>query len=125
MNSVDWMKWLIGAGRNTWNGVRTPTPPGYTPPAPVYITVEDSVNGVGGGGQSKYPNLETVLQIATQQLSASIMTQGLSDAQVSALLTASANNAAPWLNGLDPQVKNIQALVQKYVAIYRTAVTPV
>jgi hypothetical protein len=97
-----------------------PTIPGYIAPAnPTSITVAAGPGGPGG----TYFSLEGKIQQDVQGLVGAIATQGLSDAQVTNFLTQDMIGLNAYLNGQDPNSANIAALVAKYVAVYRDAVT--
>jgi hypothetical protein len=115
---VQWYQLLERAG--VLGTPPPPTIPGYIAPAnPESITVAAGPGGPGG----TYMGLEGKIQRDVQGLVGAIATQGLSDAQVTNLLTQDMTDQNAYLNGQDPNSANIAALVARYVAVYRNAVT--
>jgi hypothetical protein len=124
LTEVDVYRQMIRDGAIPGFGSSAKKMPGYAAPAPIYITVDNKVNGAGEG-QSSYPSIESAIQIQTQALADTHADQDWTDQQVSASLGRVAVDAMVWLGGLDPNSAHIGELVVKYIQVYRVAVTPV
>ncbi len=104
--------------------VHVPMPPGYVVPMTTYVRVPNS--RIGDGDRfSDYPNIESAIQIRLGELANTFSSQKMSDDEVRARLTETANDAIAVNGSFDPLVPQAPALVEKYVKIYRVAVTPV
>lgn len=107
---------------------------GYIAPTPQKtIKVPDSAAGVGGGGFTETPSLESYLQLTVQQMVAGeldenqVNTQDWTDAQAQQKLMDEAFDRSWPLYGIDPDTAPAATamLVAKYVRIFRVAVTPI
>lgn len=104
---------------------------GYTAPPQRMIMVPNANADVGGGGSVPLPSLESCLQLCVQELTAGANDEnGVSslkwpDSQVSAKLADVAQASGVWLGSLDPDTDPARtaALIVKYTAIFRTAVS--
>ncbi len=109
-----WYQYLYRV--HSW-GVQLPSTPkirGYSAPPPVIIYTRTGT----------YWSVETRLQGAVSALAASPLTQGWTDTAMSKFLFDIATDQAAFLGFSDPGTGEIPALVSKYTAIYRVAVTP-
>jgi hypothetical protein len=119
VTEVQWYQLLQRAGL-IGDAPPPPTIPGYIAPENAnFITVAARPGDPGG----TYIGLEGKIQRDVQGLVGAIATQGLTDAQVTHILTQDMNTQNAYLNGQDPNSGNIAALVAKYVGVYRNAVT--
>ena len=119
VTEVQWYQLLQRAGL-IGDAPPPPTIPGYIAPENAnFITVAARPGDPGG----TYIGLEGKIQRDVQGLVGAIATQGLTDSQVTDILTQDMNTQNAYLNGQDPDSANIAALVAKYVGVYRNAVT--
>ncbi|MES2136985.1 MAG: hypothetical protein V4502_08005 [Pseudomonadota bacterium] len=119
---LDWLRYMW---RNNLIGVTAHLPqmPGYSAPAPVMVTVQNTTFG-GKEGTTQFPSIESALQRAVQGLAGTAFTQNWTDQRVMSFLASIARDSDAWNGNADPGEANIPALVAKYVAVYRVAVTP-
>lgn len=122
--------WMIRNQPQIWfpSVAHVPTMPGYTIPDGLFtwIDVPNAELGTGSPhGTTKYHSIETDLAIAVQGLAGFSGTQNLTDLQVATQLKLVAQKAEAYLLGHDPALADVAALIQRYVSVYRTAVTPV
>lgn len=106
------------------NAARVPMPPGYVVPPPTYVTVPNSRIG-DGDGKSQYPNIESAIQARLGELANTHADQNMTDDEVRARLKETADDAVAVNGSYDPLVPQAADLVEKYVKVYRVAVTPV
>jgi len=106
------------------NSGHVPVVPGFVVPMTTYVKVPDSRIG-DGDGFSFYPNVESAIQIRLGELANTHADQGKTDDEVRTLLTQTANDAVAVNGSYDPLVPQAADLVEKYVKLYRVAVTPV
>lgn len=126
LTELEFVWWMLDNGLMAPQIPHQKAPPGYKAPDPVSIDVPNEALGIGPPhGVQHVKSLESVLQIAVQGLAGRIATQGWSDAKVRADLVGEAGRALRWLAGRDPASNDVPGLIEKYVAIYRKAVTPV
>lgn len=119
VTEVQWYQLLQRAGL-IGDAPPPPTIPGYIAPENAnFITVAARPGDPGG----TYIGLEGKIQRDVQGLVGAIATQGLTDSQVTDILTQDMNTQNAYLNGHDPDSASIAALVAKYVGVYRNAVT--
>ncbi len=98
-------------------------PIGYTAPAPVYVTVQDSRIGAGTG-TSQYPGFQTEMQNRVAALANNTFFRTTATPDLVALLLGqTADDAVSNLGDADPDCANRDALLQTYIQVYNLAVT--